>query len=1481
MNKNELKTSQINEIVVVDHSAESLKVFSELLSHEGYAVRAFDRSRPALQSILEKQPSLVVLDAGMPEIDGFEVCRQLKAAESTRDIPVIFSSETTEKQPMLTGFRVGGADFLSKPFLKEEVLARVKTHINLFRLQNEMKDRNHVPEEAVLAWEQPGPELEIQTVDSFQPVENDIRIEFEELFGLGEIQKLQDRFALAFGVASVITKPDGTPITRPSNFTRLCQDIIRCTELGLKNCMFSDSVIGRHNPEGPLVQPCLSGGLWDAGASITVKGKHVASWLIGQVRNEVQQEANMEEYARKIGASETDFMLAFAEIPSMSHDQFQKTADMLFTMAGQLSNIAYQNMLQARFIRERKLAEDALRESEERFRTTLYGIGDGVITTDTEGKVMLMNPVAEQLTGWSQPEAEGKTLEEVFTIINENTRKQVEIPVRRVLREGHVVGLANHTLLIAKDGTERPIADSGAPIRNQQGEIVGVVLVFRDQTEERRAENALKESEFFFRESQRAASVGSYKYDLVTGFWDSSEVLDQIFGIGKEHVRDVQGWEDLIHPDDRKMMDRHLKKEVIGKREPFNKEYRIVRKSDGEIRWLNGLGQLNLDSEGNFISLIGTIQDITERKLTDEVLRESEERFRTTLYGIGDGVITTDTEGKVMLMNPVAEQLTGWSQPEAEGKTLEEVFTIINENTRKQVEIPVRRVLREGHVVGLANHTLLIAKDGTERPIADSGAPIRNQQGEIVGVVLVFRDQTEEREAENALRESEERYTAFVNADIDMVFVKDDQFRYVMANDSMARFFGKSKEELLNKTDGELADVNTVYPCQSSDRKALEAKAPFTIEEQLGDRIYETTKFPLLLKGNRQGIGGIMHDITHRKKADEKIRQQNTRLNAIIEAMPDLIFISDHKGNYIEFFNPKSKGLLYPEENLIGSNVRDVFDAPTAKLHIRKINECLKHKKLTSYEYSGENNGVTTFYEARIVYLEEDRVLRFVRDITDRKKDLETIQQEKQLLRTLIDNLPATIYVKDIEGRKIIANRADLEIVGRETEAEVLGKTDIETFNDEIGHRGYADDMKVIKTGRAVINREEVFQDQVGAQRWLLTSKIPLLDPVGKVTGLVGIGRDITEQKKSTETIHKLSKGIEQNPSSIVITDINGAIEYVNPKFTEITGYSADEAIGQNPRIVKSGNTPDEVYQQMWKVLISGEVWRGEFQNRKKNGELYWEWAIITSIRNEQGTITNYIALKEDISLRKQMEAELIVAKEKAEESDRLKSAFLANMSHEIRTPLNGIIGFSELLIDSDFEFDQKQEFIGHIISNGNNLLTIISDILDISKIESGEISIRKSQIKVRKFLDETRALNIRKVEEKQLRFNLVCLIPETVPDVFVLADKDRLLQIFNNLISNALKFTSEGYIQLGCRLIGSDVEFHVKDSGIGIPPEFHDKVFDRFRQVETSHTRKFGGNGLGLAITKNLVELMGGKIWIESEPGKGSTFFFTLPRHE
>ena len=399
-----------------------------------------------------------------------------------------------------------------------------------------------------------------------------------------------------------------------------------------------------------------------------------------------------------------------------------------------------------------------------------------------------------------------------------------------------------------------------------------------------------------------------------------------------------------------------------------------------------------------------------------------------------------------------------------------------------------------------------------------------------------------------------------------------------------------------------------------------------------------------------------------------------------------------------------------------------------------------------------------------------------------------------------------------------------------------------------------------------------------GEFRWYRTMGQALWDNSGQAYRMAGSIVDITEGKHAQDQARKLSRATENSPASVVITAKDGTIEYVNPTFCKVTGYAPEEAIGNNPRVLKSGNLSESFYKDLWNTINAGRTWRGDFINRKKNGEEFWESASISPIKNSEGEITHFVAVKQDITERKQLEEALIEAKQAADDANKAKGDFLANMSHEIRTPMNAVIGMAHLALKTDLSPKQR-DYLKKIQSSANALLGIINDILDFSKIEAGKMDIETVDFNLEDVMDNLANLITVKAQEKEdleVLFDTNWEVPR-----FLVGDALRLGQVLINLSNNAVKFTDSGEIVVSTELLKRNedkvtLKFSVKDTGIGLTKEQAGKLFQSFSQADTSTTRKYGGTGLGLAISKKLVNMMGGEIWVESEYGQGTTFCFT-----
>jgi PAS domain S-box-containing protein len=513
-----------------------------------------------------------------------------------------------------------------------------------------------------------------------------------------------------------------------------------------------------------------------------------------------------------------------------------------------------------------------------------------------------------------------------------------------------------------------------------------------------------------------------------------------------------------------------------------------------------------------------------------------------------------------------------------------------------------------------------------------------------------------------------------------------------------------------------------------------------------------------------------------------------------------------------------------------------------------------------------------------------------VKDISERKKVELALETEQKLLRTLIDLLPSLVYVKDRESRFLVANNACASYMGASLPQDLIGKTDADFYSPDVAAGFRSDELEVLN-GNPILNKVEYGVSPLNTQNIILTTKVPFRDNEGNITGIVGASIDISEMKRTEKALiaseSNLQALINNKNEAIWSLDGNYNLIVCNDYFRDsyLAAYNEELKVGIN---LINLLTPE--LKAFWKpkydCALAGEKQFFEFRETV-NDKIFYFNVYLNPIFSE-GNVTGVSALSIDVTARKKEEEALIKAKEKAEESDRLKSAFLANMGHEIRTPMNGIIGFSELLKNSTLTGEEQQRYINIIETSGVRMLNLINDLIDISKIESGIMEVDISECNINDKLEYLYSFF-----EPEARLKGLKLTYETLfhtDDAIIETDKQKLCAILTNLIKNAVKFTSKGSIIFGYTLKRSrvvnesaELEFYVRDTGVGIQPEQREIIFERFRQGSESLNRDYEGAGLGLAISKSYAEMLGGKIWVQPNSGKytegnGSTFYFTIP---
>ena len=937
------------------------------------------------------------------------------------------------------------------------------------------------------------------------------------------------------------------------------------------------------------------------------------------------------------------------------------------------------------------------------------------------------------------------------------------------------------------------------------------------------------------------------------------------------------------------------------------------------------------------------------------------------------------------------QTITGFNNlHELTGDTISKKVISIIEKTFNLGEAFIIKISKDNKVLG--DFTLLFSKGETltNHNLVDLYA---HQVG-------MFIDRNK---ISNSFKISQEKYRQLVENTCEAICVLQNGI-FQFANQMCCNLIGIPDQELiglsmlefLHKDDQELAfsqHMSILKGELDSGRK------DFRIIDRKGDERWADVNSVRIVWDGKISTLNFATDITERKKAEDNLLKSEAKSKAILRTLPDMMFIQDIEGVFIDFFVPQNIQTCDPPRVFIGQRIENVLTEELTILFLAMFEKALKTTQMQFIEYSLMMPDKLRYYEARTINYETDHVLSIVRDITDRKMTEDTLINERFLLRTLIDNIPDSIYSKDLDCRKTLANRAEVKYMGANSESEVLGKDDFDIYEHETASKFFADDSYVIQTGKPLINREEFVFQKDQPKKCFLTSKLPLKDQNGNIIGIVGIGRDVTEQKMAEEALHrseaKQAKMVANIGDVIVIIDKDGINRYKSPNIKKWFGWDPEEVISES---TWKNVHPDDVEQAKafmgclmtdpgakdstqcrykckdgsykWieftginllhdpdiqgllgnyhditerkiaeeKLLISEQRYRmlfersidaifivdtktGKYLDANKAAEILTGKSLeelkslitmdlaphgavkrLERIVNENnvidmgeveylrsdGTIRtaliNTIPLNKgeaygiarDISDRKQAEAEIKNKNEELTRANGDKDKFISILAHDLKSPFSSILGFIGLLNSNIrvYEIEKTERIIGLMDKAAQNTFNLLEDLLLWIRSQSGKIPFDPQILNLKSLCMDIFEIHSQNAFSKRISLNY-----SGSSDIIVFADPDMLKTILRNLVSNAIKFTNtDGCIDVKAVKTIDSIKISVSDNGIGMDTEFANKLFNVAETHSRTGTANETGTGLGLIICKDFIEKHKGEIHVESKPGEGSNFIFSIP---
>lgn len=1042
----------------------------------------------------------------------------------------------------------------------------------------------------------------------------------------------------------------------------------------------------------------------------------------------------------------------------------------------------------------------------------------GIAIVSLDHKINNANQAYCNMLGYNENELTGKTLKDITAkdSLKENLRLQSE------LVSGKRTNFELEKKFIHKDGHIVYGILNATLVKDTAGEPLYFIGNVTDITRQKQVEAALKESEDRYRsyieQSNDAIFVLDEKGRHIDANKKASELLEySIDEIKKLSYREIVAKEHIQDSDEKRAGLRKGKKYDAYEKEFISKTgKRIpVEITVAPIKSKTG-------KENNVLSIV---RDISERKQAQHKLKESEKKFRALYENAPLAYQSLDTYGNFIDINPAWLEILGYKRDEVIGQNYAD---FLHPDWVPHFKKNFPEFKKRGYVHDV--QFLLRHKKGHYIYVSFEGCVGYNADGTFSQTYCVFKDITDQKKIEDELRLSEEKFSkAFKSAPVLMTISTIDNGTYIDINDTFINETGYTREQAIGVTSLDLGFITR--DDRDKLKRILETKGrigetELKLRKADGNYMYCSYYGEVIKITGEQRLLSIASNITERKWAEQSIRQYEKTLEL--------------QNNISEAF--------------ILSNETELF-----------------HRVLTTIlNYFNSKNGY-------IGFINKDGNLECPAHTEDFFKDCE--QKDEQFI--LNKKNWKNAWGKSLKLKKTIASN---KVINHKNIYNCIASP-ILIKNQLIGQivvankpKHYSDDEIeeitelcnfVSPLLQATLNEYQTKQELVDAKEEAERNE----------------QRYQSFIKQSSEGIYRmeLKEPIDINLSVVKQIDMiyeNAYIAECNQKFAEMYGLnSVDEMIGTSMLNLHGGKDNLDNQNVIKEFILNNyRITNLETEEIDNDGNtLYFSNNNVGIIEN--GKLMRMWGIQNDITIMKKIQQELIKAKEKAEESDRLKSAFLANMSHEIRTPMNGIMGFSQMLQEREYPKKKQQRFLGIIHSRTRDLLRIINDIVDISKIEANQLTVHQETVCLNDILYklyETYKIEIERNNKPDLKIQLETDLIRT--ESCIQCDPIRLKQILENLLSNALKFTDTGSIQFGYKKKGPYLEFFVQDTGIGIPKKFHNKIFTRFRQVDDSEHRIYDGTGLGLSICKSIVEMLGGKIWVESKKGEGSTFKFTIP---